>query len=338
MTHRLVVPLALALGLLAAVAPSGHATSPVPTTPAPAVAPPLPACIPARTAPAAPAPQAVLDAFGILRRERTDDDALPVRALRALRQAGLAVPDPTVARRLRRAGRGTAWIVPVADLRPLSAPGRCVLRRPVPRRARPLPARTARPPRTPRRSPVPAPAPAPLIAAPVGPLGSPTAPRPAPRDPQPGVAVVSLGDILGGGGGTLHDLLRGLAAPEVTPCAGPRDDLVGVSGVVPDGVEAVYLTAADGSAVRADVTDNGYTFLVPSPARAAMRVPRYVVWTTDGTPHVAPVLLPALPRRACAGYQRTIAGRTSISPQGVPALGWAPTPAPVSPARAPRRP
>ena len=38
-----------------------------------------------------------------------------------------------------------------------------------------------------------------------------------------------------------------------------------VSGVVPDGVAAAYLTAPDGTAVRADVADNAYAFVVPAP-------------------------------------------------------------------------
>jgi len=57
--------------------------------------------------------------------------------------------------------------------------------------------------------------------------------------------------------------------------------------VVPDGVGAAYLTAPDGTAVRADVVDNGYAFVVPAPRRLEQR---YVVWTGgDGTPHVQPV-------------------------------------------------
>ncbi len=42
--------------------------------------------------------------------------------------------------------------------------------------------------------------------------------------------------------------------------------MLGVSGVVPDGVAAAYLTAPDGTAVRADVADNAYAFVVPAPA------------------------------------------------------------------------
>ena len=50
----------------------------------------------------------------------------------------------------------------------------------------------------------------------------------------------------------------------------------------------MFLTAPDGTAVRADVKDNGYEFLLPN-----QRTPeqRYVVWTGgDGTPHVQPVV------------------------------------------------
>ena len=63
--------------------------------------------------------------------------------------------------------------------------------------------------------------------------------------------------------------------------------MLGVSGVVPDGVAAAYLTAPDGTAVRADVADNAYAFVVPAPRDPGQR---YVVWTGgDGTPHVQPV-------------------------------------------------
>jgi hypothetical protein len=50
--------------------------------------------------------------------------------------------------------------------------------------------------------------------------------------------------------------------------------MLGVSGIVPDGVEAVFVTAADGTATRADVRDNGYAFVLAPPRRPE---PRYVV-------------------------------------------------------------
>lgn len=46
-------------------------------------------------------------------------------------------------------------------------------------------------------------------------------------------------------------------AASVTMCAGPDHAMLGVSGIVPNGVPAVFLTAPDGSAVKADVKDNG---------------------------------------------------------------------------------
>jgi hypothetical protein len=61
-----------------------------------------------------------------------------------------------------------------------------------------------------------------------------------------GLAVVSVGGAAAGGGGALRDLQRGLAAAAVDPCAGTDRDMLGVSGIVPDGVEAVFITAADG--------------------------------------------------------------------------------------------
>ena len=114
-----------------------------------------------------------------------------------------------------------------------------------------------------------------------------------------GLAVVATGDAAAGGGGALADLVRGRAPVSTDSCAGPSHDLLSVSGIVPDGVPAVFLTAPDGTAVRADVKDNGFEFLVPHP-----RVPqqRYVVWTGgDGTPHVQPIVaLGGPPSRVCA--------------------------------------
>lgn len=43
----------------------------------------------------------------------------------------------------------------------------------------------------------------------------------------------------------------------MTMCAGPDHAMLGVSGIVPNGVPAVFLTAPDGTAVKADVKDNG---------------------------------------------------------------------------------
>lgn len=63
--------------------------------------------------------------------------------------------------------------------------------------------------------------------------------------------------------------------------------MLGVSGIVPDGVEAVFVAAPEASATRADVRDNGYAFVLPRQRRPE---PRYVVWTgQDGTPHVQPL-------------------------------------------------
>jgi hypothetical protein len=102
-----------------------------------------------------------------------------------------------------------------------------------------------------------------------------------------GIAVVALGGAPAGGGGALRDLVRGTAPVATDPCSGPARDMLGVSGMVPDGVAAVFLTAPDGTAVRADVQDNGFSFVVPASRRPE---PRYVVWTgSDGTPHVQPV-------------------------------------------------
>ena len=154
------------------------------------------------------------------------------------------------------------------------------------------------------------------------------APRPAPAE---GLAVVALGGAPAGGGGAVADLVRGRAPVAVDACAGPDRDMLAVSGVVPDGVGAAFLTNPDGTAVRADVRDNGYAFVVP---RTRSVGPRYVVWTGgDGTPHVQPV--PYLPRLRPPGCARRPAGVAQVTP-GLAAL---PVPVAVPPIVArPRKP
>jgi hypothetical protein len=129
------------------------------------------------------------------------------------------------------------------------------------------------------------------------------------KKPREGLAVVALGGAPAGGGGALRDLVRGIAPVATDPCAGPGRDMLGVSGIVPDGVAAVFLTAPDGSAVRADVQDNGFSFVVPATRRPE---PRYVVWTgSDGTPHVQPV-------PAFAGWPRGLCNRSHAVAQVTP--------------------
>jgi hypothetical protein len=80
--------------------------------------------------------------------------------------------------------------------------------------------------------------------------------------------------------------------------------MLSVSGIVPDGVPAAFLTSPDGTAVRADVKDNAYAFTIP-PSKAFEQ--RYVVWTGgDGTPHVQPVPLQrfSLPPTRCSAFTR----------------------------------
>ena len=278
----------LVLGVFAAVTDAQGAG---PKTP-----PRLPAPVPfACLAPsaAAPAPEAVpqdlLDAFGVLRRPITSDDALPETALKALRARGLEPFDPAAARLLRTtADGGRAWVVPVRDA---AAPAGALLCR----------------------------APAP---------GRPARKRPA---AQPGLAVVALGGTPAGGGGTLADLVRGRSPVTSDACSGTGGDMLTVSGIVPDGAAAAFLTATDGTAVRADVQDNGYAFVVPRPAKTQQR---YVVWTGgDGTPHVQPLLAVALPPRvACRRLPATV---PQISPSpGCGSVSFVVPPRPARPAPA----
>ena len=149
--------------------------------------------------------------------------------------------------------------------------------------------------------------------------------------PREGVAVVALDGAAPGGGGALDDLARGRAPVWVDPCAGDNHDMLGVSGIVPDGVAAAFLTAPDGTAVRADVKDNGYQFLVREPRTVGQR---YLVWTGgDGTPHVQPILtFGAVPTAACKRLAATAFAKTPrVTPTG--AFGScamdAPAPLPV---------
>ena len=151
------------------------------------------------------------------------------------------------------------------------------------------------------------------------------------RSPAEGVVVVAKGGAPAGGGASLADLVRGRGAVSVDVCAGPSHDMLGVSGVVPDGVAAAYLTAPDGTAVRADVTDNGYAFVVPSPRRPEQR---YVVWIGgDGTPHVQPVPATVRPRRG--GCHRVPEGLTRVTPEP---FGCSLAPLPAVPRRSLRLP
>jgi hypothetical protein len=314
----------------------------VPPTPAIAIDPPngsfLRAAVPSAACPtdddklpaAEPVPQNLLDAFGVLRRERADTDVLPTSALKALRQRGLEPFDPSAARLLRQTDDGgRAWVVPVRDVSAnvgLLFQMRCVSRtlrrqrealaqtmrerrrqranrgeRARPARPR-VPSKPSRPraatPAPTRTAPLRVPAPAATAPVPV-----PPAPVPAPNNtnkptPHPGLAVVALDGAPGGAGGRLEDLVRGREPVAIDPCGGPNHDMLSVSGIVPDGVSAAFLTSPDGTAVRADVKDNAYAFVVPRSERAEER---YVVWTGgDGTPHVQPLGAPVFhPRARC---------------------------------------
>jgi hypothetical protein len=152
----------------------------------------------------------------------------------------------------------------------------------------------------------------------------------AKRGPREGLAVVAVGHAAPGGGGALDDLVRGRAPVWVDSCAGANGDMLGVSGIVPNGVAAAFLTAPDGTAIRADVKDNGYEFLIPRPRTVGQR---YVVWTGgDGTPHVQPVLAFSVVRGAVC---KQLAAR-ELPPQVTPTPGFGgcnldvPAPLPVT--------
>ena len=352
-TRRLTFPAVAAvaiasilLGALAALA-DGRSVTPVSgklaRPPATVVLPPACPAAGAQPPAAAPVPQPILDAFGVLRRERTPDDAVPVAALRALRARGLEPFDRAAARLLRRTDTGgRAWVVPVRDVAGSGVIGlRCILRDRAPHPARPqtAPATPVAPgaPSTPA-PPATVPKPAPPAAAPgprtpVPPAASAPLPiAPADAKPRPGLAVVAVDGAPAGAGGRLEDLVRGRADLAIDPCAGPGRNMMSVSGIVPDGVPAAFLTSPDGTAVRADVKDNAYAFVVPRP-RTAER--RYVVWTGgDGTPHVQPLAAPVFAGRYRCPSAAVLDRRPPVvSPDGSGLCGhFAPTvPLPVAP-------
>ena len=172
----------------------------------------------------------------------------------------------------------------------------------------------------------------------VGRLGAFCGSTSKPGSPE-GVVVVAVGDAASGGGGALDDLVRGRAPVTVAPCAGADHSMLSISGIVPNGVPAVFLTAPDGTAVRADVKDNGYEFLLPN-QRAYEQ--RYVVWTGgDGTPHVQPIVTFAAARAgACKASAKLARDVARVSPDGAfgcrrrpPIANKLPVPRPPSVAR-----
>jgi hypothetical protein len=301
---------------------------------------------------AAPVPQNLLDAFGILRRERGDADTVPASALQALRRRGLEPFDPTAARLLRQTGDGgRAWVVAVRDVaanpttvfqlgcvtRKLSRQRQALAQA---KRERLRKARRARPKVRPTPvAPAPATPSAPTATVPTPPATAPNAPNKP--EPHPGLAVVALDGAPAGAGGRLEDLVRGREPVVLDPCGGPSHDMLSVSGIVPDGVGAAFLTSPDGTAIRADVKDNAYAFVVPRTKRAEQR---YVVWTGgDGTPHVQPLASPVffgrVPCAPPADRQPPV-----VSPDGSglcgrfdrpPAVVVPPVPAPPSRGRTP---
>ena len=242
-------PLSVACAAPVPVAPGGKTQAPQPP----------------KAAAAAPPSQQLLDAFAILRRPRTDQDALSPEALEALRVRGLSPVSLDSSRLLRSTpSGGEAWVVPVPNV-----VGRFG-----------------------------------VLCRPVG--------KSAARE---GVVVVAVGDAASGGGGALDDLVRGRAPVTLAPCAGADHSMLSISGLVPNGVPAVFLTAPDGTAVRADVKDNGYEFLLPNQRSSEQR---YVVWTGgDGTPHVQPIVTYATLRpSACKSSAKLTQSVARVSPDG----------------------
>lgn len=295
-----------------------------------------------KTTDAKPPSKDLLFAFGILSRERTAADELPAEALTALRRRGMTPVDPQSARLLRTTREGgKAWVVPVPAVAP-AAPFFCGLRGgriavpalPAPVPASPPAPSPAAPPATRPAPPRTAPAPTrarrraaarartrralPLRLAP------PVAYAGGPGQPREGLAVVAVGGAPNGGGGALKELIRGLAPVAVDPCAGPNRSMQAISGIVPNGVDHVFLTAIDGTAVRTDVKDNGFAFVVARPKQPGAR---FVTWTGgDGTPHVMPVAEGFRVRAGCRKLPERVAKLPVVTPGPVLCVPFVVTP------------
>ena len=213
---------------------------------------------------AAPPSQQLLDAFAILRRTPTDQDALSPAALEALRVRGLS---------------------PVS----LDSSRCCAARRRAGRR---------------------------------GSCRHPTSPAGWARSADPRASLVRARAWSSSRSGCRERWGRGARRPRPRPRTGDgravrgRGPLDAVDlGHRANGVPAVFLTAPDGTAVRADVKDNGYEFLLPN-QRAYDQ--RYVVWTGgDGTPHVQPIVTFAAARAgACKSSAKLAQSAARVSPDG----------------------
>ena len=205
----------------------------------------------------APPSDALKRAFGILRRERTGDEAPPAPALKAIERRGWEVVDPSATRLLRADRRARAWVVPAPDVAPMpSIVGRgaaASVRDQARTRARARARARAR-------------------GRARGRAGGPPAVVAAAKLREGSRRRVRRSRA-GRGRRRAADLQPGLAPPSVDPCAGANRDMAGVSGMAPDGVEAVFVIAADGSATGAECT----TTATPSCSRSPRADSRYLV-------------------------------------------------------------
>jgi hypothetical protein len=173
--------------------------------------------------------EALLDTLGVLRRPRAATDAVPASALERIFGGR---PELDSARRVR----DNAWLVPLEDVRWFpSVSAECLRNLPPKQRAA-----TERAQREAAR-----------------------------RPPVEGVTAVSTGEqgiLLGRW--SVDDIKAGRTFT-VSNCAGPKHDQIRVSGLVPDGVGAVTITARDGTTTAVSVQDNVALQMFARPARAS---------------------------------------------------------------------
>ncbi|HWK29369.1 MAG TPA: hypothetical protein VNS09_22590 [Solirubrobacter sp.] len=220
------------------------ATPTTPTTPNKACQTPPPA---PRTTTATPS-QTLLDAFAVLRRPRTAEDALPKTAPLALAFTDGLMVD--AARHVTLADGTDFWLLPVQNLAPRLKVSAACLRTLTPQQRKD----TRKAIRDSRKQP-----------------------------PVEGVALIFGGDQpqLGMRYST-EDILAGRAF-QLQGCTGAQHDQITLSGIVPDAVTRVTVVARGGAIEQADPEQNLVRLEQPRPDSAA-GLPAHITSTTAGAP------------------------------------------------------
>jgi hypothetical protein len=194
---------------------------------------PRPSCsvaLPTPVASTKPPSQALLDAFGVLERPRTPADTVPPAALKLLPFGG---PVNLEAARQIRDG---AWLIPLENANWFPrTPERCLRRLPAKQRA--AVERAER--------------------------------EAAAKPPEEGVEIAGEAPgVASSGRWRLSDIEQGRTF-NVNNCAGAKHDQLTVTGLVPDSITTVKVTAGDGTVTEATPDRNLVQILLPRPAKPA---------------------------------------------------------------------